>query len=87
MTDDTVNASDWICPRCGVDHRTYIRARDQVWAICHEYKLRWRVDYWIASWVAGKPDGRGPLPLDWSDDQIWEFRDQMLTEYAVMGRA
>jgi hypothetical protein len=69
------------CPKCGVDHRTYIRARDQVWFICHEHKLRWRADYRLASWT-DKPE-RGPLPLDWSDDQIWAFRDQMLTEYAV----
>jgi hypothetical protein len=33
-----------VCPRCRVDHRTYVRARDQVWFICHEHKLRWRAE-------------------------------------------
>jgi hypothetical protein len=70
------------CPKCGVDHRTYIRARDQVWFICHEHKLRWRADYWCTGW-SDKPE-RGPLPLGLTDDRIWNFRDQMLTEYAAV---
>jgi hypothetical protein len=71
-----------VCPRCGVDPRACIRARDQVWFICHERRLRWRADYWIASWT-DKPE-RGLLLLDWSDDQIWEFYETMLRDYAVV---
>ena len=37
------------CPQCQVDADGYIRTRWSVWAVCHEYRVRWRIVSWLQS--------------------------------------
>jgi hypothetical protein len=55
----------------GIDHQTYIRARDAVWSICHELQCDWRADCRLTSWT-GTPE-RGPLLRDSTEDQTLEL--------------
>jgi hypothetical protein len=76
------------CPKCRIEalgsddligSDGYIRVRDGTWFVCEHHKLKWRADYWCASWTE-RPE-RTATQQRWSDDEVWQAREKMLAQY------
>ena len=69
------------CLQCQVDADGYIRTRWSVWAVCHECRVRWRVNYRLPHWTDDNPEP-APFQKGWPTERIWASREKLLEDYA-----